>query len=166
MPTKTHPAAILRFAAFELDLLAGELRKKGMRVRLQGQPIQVLTLLLQHVGEVVSREDLRSAIWPGDTFVDFDNGLNTAVNKLRESLGDSAENPRFIETVPRRGYRFTAPVARALPEPAAPQATPSAEPQIHSQAVPFGTPRTFPWKIWAIAVSVVAAIENWGLQQE
>src|ERR1700758_518302 len=100
MPTKTHPAAILRFGAFELDLRAGELRKKGMRIRLQGQPIQVLTLLLQNAGEVVSREDLRSAIWPGDTFVDFDNGLNTAVNKLREALGDSAENPRFIETLP------------------------------------------------------------------
>jgi eukaryotic-like serine/threonine-protein kinase len=111
MPVNTQPATILRFGAFELDLRASELRKKGVRVKLQGQPFQVLTLLLQHPTEVVSREELRSAIWPGDTFVDFDNSLNTAVNKLREALGDSAENPRFIETLPRRGYRFIAPVA-------------------------------------------------------
>lgn len=111
MPTESRPATILRFAAFELDLRTGELRKKGVRVKLQGQPIQVLTLLLQRAGEVVSREDLRAAIWPSDTFVDFDNSLNTAVNKLREALGDSAEDSRFIETLPRRGYRFLVPVA-------------------------------------------------------
>ena len=111
MPLKTEPAAILRFGAFELDLRSGELRKKGTRIKLQEQPFQVLTALLQHPGAVVTREDLRSAIWTADTFVDFDNSLNTAVNKLREALGDSADSPRFIETLPRRGYRFIAPVA-------------------------------------------------------
>jgi DNA-binding winged helix-turn-helix (wHTH) protein/tetratricopeptide (TPR) repeat protein len=112
MPLKTKPAGTLRFGAFELDLRAGELRKKGLRIRLQEQPLQVLTVLLQHPGELVTREELRSEIWTADTFVDFDNGLNTAVNKLRDALGDSSANPRFIETVPRRGYRFIAPVTR------------------------------------------------------
>jgi len=107
---KSQPATILRFGAFELDLRAGELRKKGVRIKLQEQPLQVLTVLLQHTGEVVSREQLRSQIWPSDTFVDFDNSLNTAINKLREALGDSSNSPRFIETLPRRGYRFVAPV--------------------------------------------------------
>ena len=110
MSLKSQPATILRFGAFELDLRAGELRKKGVRIKLQEQPLQVLTVLLQHTGEVVSREQLRSQIWPSDTFVDFDNSLNTAINKLREALGDSSNSPRFIETLPRRGYRFVAPV--------------------------------------------------------
>jgi TolB-like protein len=110
MPTKSEPAAILRFGAFELDLRAGELRKMGVRIKLQEQPFQVLTVLVQHPGEVVTREELRSAIWPADTFVDFDNSLNTAVNKLRDALGDSADSPRFIETLPRRGLRFIVPV--------------------------------------------------------
>jgi TolB-like protein/DNA-binding winged helix-turn-helix (wHTH) protein/Tfp pilus assembly protein PilF len=97
---------ILRFGVFEVDLRAGELRKQGVRIKLQEQPFQVLTVLLQRPGEVVTREELRSQNWPPDTFVDFDNSLNTAINKLREALGDSAESPRFIETLPRRGYRF------------------------------------------------------------
>ncbi len=103
-------AEIVRFGTFEVDLRAGELRKQGKRIKLQDQPFQVLAVLLQRPGEVVTREELRSQIWPQDTFVDFDNSLNTAINKLREALGDSADNPRFIETLPRRGYRFLAPV--------------------------------------------------------
>src|SRR5947208_15495493 len=103
---------ILRFGTFEVDLRAGELRKQGKRIRLQEQPFQVLTVLLQHPGQVVTREELRNQNWPPDTFVDFDNSLNTAINKLREALGDSADNPRFIETLPRRGYRLIAPVTR------------------------------------------------------
>jgi len=106
----SKPAAILRCGAFKLDLRAGELRKKGVRIKLQEQPLHVLTVLLQHPGGVVTREELRSEVWPADTFVDFDNSLNTAINKLREALGDSADNPRFIETLPRRGYRFIAPI--------------------------------------------------------
>src|SRR6266403_4053189 len=110
MALETRSSAILRFGVFEVDVRAGELRKQGVRVKLQEQPFHVLTVLLQCAGEVVTREELRNQNWPADTFVDFDNSLNTAVNKLREALGDSADNPRFIETLPRRGYRFITPV--------------------------------------------------------
>src|ERR1700704_6024427 len=113
MPIETRPPVLLRFGVFEVDLRAGELRKQGKRIKLQEQPFQVLAVLLQRPGEVVTREELRSQNWPPDTFVDFDNSLNTAINKLREALGDSADNPRFIETLPRRGYRFIAPVTGA-----------------------------------------------------
>lgn len=101
---------IHRFGLFEADLRAGELRKNGVRVRLQEQPFQVLALLLDCAGEVVTRDELREKLWPADTFVDFDHSLNTAINKIREALGDSASNPRFVETLARRGYRFIAPV--------------------------------------------------------
>jgi DNA-binding winged helix-turn-helix (wHTH) protein len=104
------PGRIARFGTFELDLAAGELRKNGAKLRLQEQPFQVLALLLDRAGEVVTREELREKLWPADTFVDFDHSLNTAVNKLRETLGDSASSPRYIETLARRGYRFIAPV--------------------------------------------------------
>jgi len=107
MPTRsTPPGRIVRFGVFEVDLCAGELRKSGMRIKLHGQPLEVLGMLLQRPGEVIPREELRQKLWPTDTFVDFDHGVNTAINRLREALGDSAETPRFIETVPRRGYRF------------------------------------------------------------
>jgi DNA-binding winged helix-turn-helix (wHTH) protein len=95
---------------FELDLGAGELRKNGVRLRLQGQPFQVLALLLERSGDVVSREELRQKLWASDTFVDFDHSVNTAINKVREALGDSASSPRYVETLARRGYRFIAPV--------------------------------------------------------
>jgi DNA-binding winged helix-turn-helix (wHTH) protein len=108
---------IARFGVFELDLSTGELRKSGVRLRLQGQPIQVLTVLLERAGDVVTREELRQKLWASDTFVDFDHSLNTAINKVREALGDSASSPRFVETLARRGYRFIAPVQ--LPVPAA-----------------------------------------------
>src|SRR6267143_1668094 len=96
----------IRFGVFEVDLRAGELRKQGVRVKLQEQPFQVLQVLLEKPGEVVTREDLRQRIWPADTFVDFDGGMNNAIKRLREALGDSAESPRYVETIPRRGYRF------------------------------------------------------------
>jgi Tol biopolymer transport system component/DNA-binding winged helix-turn-helix (wHTH) protein len=99
-----------RFGIFELDVRAGELRRNGLKVRIQDQPFRVLALLLERRGEVVTRDDLRRELWPEDTFVEFDHSLNTAVNKAREALGDGAENPRYIATVPRRGYRFLAPV--------------------------------------------------------
>jgi DNA-binding winged helix-turn-helix (wHTH) protein len=111
MAPEAQAPSILRFGVFEVDLLSRELRKQGVRIKLQEQPFHVLTVLLQRPGEVVTREELRSQNWPADTFVDFDNSLNTAINKLREALGDSADNPRFIETLPRRGYRFIASVA-------------------------------------------------------
>jgi cholera toxin transcriptional activator len=105
-----NPGRIARFGVFELDLAAGELRKSGAKLRLQEQPFQVLAFLLERAGDVVTREELRQKLWPADTFVDFDHSLNTAVNKLRETLGDSASSPRYIETMARRGYRFIAPV--------------------------------------------------------
>src|SRR5713226_8948929 len=107
---RSECAEILRFGVFEVDLRSGEVHKHGIRLKLQDQPFQVLALLLEHSGDVVTREDLRQKLWSADTFVDFDTGLNTAINKLREALGDSADSPRFIETLPRRGYRFIAPV--------------------------------------------------------
>src|SRR3979490_2830990 len=110
MALEARSLAVLRFGGCEGDVGSGELRKQGARIKVQEQPFHVLTILLQRPGEVVTREELRNQNWPADTFVDFDNSLNTAINKLREALGDSADNPRFIETLPRRGYRFIAPV--------------------------------------------------------
>jgi Tol biopolymer transport system component/DNA-binding winged helix-turn-helix (wHTH) protein len=110
MTLEPRTAEILRFGIFEVHLRAGELRKQGKRIKLQDQPFQVLSILLQRPNDVVTREELRSQIWQQDTFVDFDNSLNTAINKLRDALGDSAVNPHFIETLPRRGYRFLVPV--------------------------------------------------------
>jgi Tol biopolymer transport system component/DNA-binding winged helix-turn-helix (wHTH) protein len=105
-----QPSRQVRFGEFELDLQTAELRNNGSKFTLQDQPFQVLTLLLENPNRLVTRDELRKKLWPGDTFVDFDHGLNKAVNRLRETLGDSAEHPRFIETIPRRGYRFIAPV--------------------------------------------------------
>lgn len=103
---------VIRFGVFELNLRSGELRKAGTRINLQGQPLQTLEFLLEHPGELVTREELRQRLWPKDTFVDFEHGLNAVINRLRDTLGDSADTPRFVETVPRRGYRFIAPVVR------------------------------------------------------
>ena len=96
----------VRFGAFEVDLRTGELRKNGLKIKLQDQPFRVLIILLRHAGDVVTREEFRRELWSNDTFVDFDHGLNAAVRRLRDALDDSAESPRFIETLPRRGYRF------------------------------------------------------------
>jgi cholera toxin transcriptional activator len=117
MPVPQNNSRIARFGVFEADLSAGELRKSGVKLRLQGQPFQVLALLLEHAGGVVTREELRQELWPSDTFVDFDHSLNTAINKVREALGDSASNPRYVETLARRGYRFIAPVQSLASEP-------------------------------------------------
>lgn len=116
MPPSQIPTAF-RFGPFEADLRELELRKRGVKLRLQEQPFQVLALLLQRAGELVSREELRTALWPADTFVDFDHSLNTAINKIREVLGDSASNSQFVETVPKRGYRFIANVEAIGPAP-------------------------------------------------
>ncbi len=106
-------SVVFRFGAFELDVAEKELRKHGIRVKLQGQPFLVLNRLLENGNRLVSREELRSELWPEDTFVDFEHSLNEAVNKVRVALGDSASKPRFVETVPRHGYRFIAPIERA-----------------------------------------------------
>jgi cholera toxin transcriptional activator len=110
MAVPQNNARIARFGVFELDLSAGELRKSGVKLRLQEQPFQVLALLLERAGDVVTREELQQKLWPSDTFVDFDHSLNTAINKVREALGDSGSSPRYVETLARRGYRFIAPV--------------------------------------------------------
>ena len=109
MPDQVGTSQVIRFATFEVDLQAQELRKGGLRLKLTGQPFQVLTILLERPGTVVTRDEFQKQLWP-DTFVDVDHNLNTAINKIREALGDSSENPRFIETLPRRGYRFIAPI--------------------------------------------------------
>jgi TolB-like protein len=106
MQKDSASSTIIRFGTFELDVRAGELRKQGARIKLQEQPLQILEMLLTHPGQLVTREELRSRLWPSHTFVDFDHGLNKAINKLREALGDSAESPRFVETLAKRGYRF------------------------------------------------------------
>ena len=106
MKTSSSVPPTLRFGVFELDPRAGELRKKGMKIRLQGQPVEILVMLLERPGEIVTREELQKKLWPADTFVDFEQGLNNAMKRLRAALDDDAESPHFIETVPRRGYRF------------------------------------------------------------
>jgi TolB-like protein/DNA-binding winged helix-turn-helix (wHTH) protein/Tfp pilus assembly protein PilF len=141
---------VIRFGSYEADLRAGELRKNGARLKIQEQPFRVLAVLLEHAGELVTREQLRADLWPSDTFVDFDNSLNTDINKLREVLGDSAANPRFVETIPRHGYRFVAPVeALGRPGIEAGRVTP-----------PW-------WRVWqarmgiAAGLLAVAAIAGW-----
>src|SRR5580658_4695731 len=149
----------VRFDAFEVDMRSGEVRKHGIRLKLHGQPFQVLSLLLEHPGDVVTREELRQKLWPGDTFVDFDTGLNSAVKKLRDALCDSAEQPRYIETLPRRGYRFIAPVENGdLTAPVA----------VHERlaVVPSPTPLSLTkrWRVLGVAAFVlflVVAVASW-----
>src|SRR3954471_7223078 len=106
MDALIHSDATLRFGSFELDVRSRELRTGSRRVRLQGQPFEILRMMLEHPGAVVTRDELRGRLWPDGTFVDFDHSLNAAIKRLRSALGDSADNPRFVETLPRRGYRF------------------------------------------------------------
>src|SRR5580765_1649428 len=110
MAQLADPRLILCFGSFEVDTAAGELRRQGLKIKLQDQPFRLLVLLLDCAGDVVTREKVRETLWPAHTHVDFDHSLNTAVRKLREALGDSADTPRYVETVARRGYRFIAPL--------------------------------------------------------
>jgi cholera toxin transcriptional activator len=147
MAPQPNNIRIARFGVFELDLGTGELRKGGVKLRLQGQPIQVLTLLLERAGDVVTREELRQKLWASDTFVDFDHSLNTAINKVRETLGDSASSPRYVETLARRGYRFIAPVqapAQAPPADGAADSGETASVQRPSQEPPPPAPTMHP----------------------
>lgn len=122
MSPTASKSGILRFDRFRLDLRSGELYKSERKIKLQAQPFQVLSILLEHPGEIVTREELRKRLWPADTFVDFDHSLNTAVKKLRQALGEDPKKPRFVETLAKRGYRFVGTVEGidALPAPAAP----------------------------------------------
>src|SRR6185295_17039159 len=127
----------VQFGVFEVDLATGELRKAGTKVKLQDQPFQILSALLERPGEIVSREDLRQKIWRDDTFIDFDQGLSKAVNKIREALGDSADSPRFVETIARRGYRFVADVSVDEPVlPSMPAVAPGTAPTGRSWVLP------------------------------
>jgi Tol biopolymer transport system component/DNA-binding winged helix-turn-helix (wHTH) protein len=156
MPVIESPAEKIRFDVFVVDPRAGELLKEGRKLKLQEQPFRVLFLLLQKGGEVVTRDELRQELWPADTFVDFDHGLNSAVARLREALGDSAEKPRFIETVAKRGYRFIAPIQANKGAPAA----------AGSGTVPAQMSRT-PWgKFWiaaTICLALVCSASIWAL---
>jgi len=173
MPENDHHRSRLRFGVFELDPRAGELRKHGVRVRLQEQPFQVLATLLEHPGEIVTREELQKKLWPADTFVDFDHGLNKVINKIREALSDSAESPRFVETVARRGYRFLAEVRAA-------DVAPASSPEVPTQPYPATESHDRPdlsadhaapehhlpsraWKIWAfvLALLLIASVGIW-----
>ncbi len=148
--------SLLRFADFELDVSAGELRKRGVRVKLQEQPLQILIMLLLRQGRLVTRDELRSTLWPSDTFVDFDHSLNSAVMRLREALGDSAESPRFVETVPKRGYRFTAPVITTSMDvvPVVTERPLIAVPTLAAAAAPAPAIRRSRTVIWGVAAIV------------
>ena len=150
MPETRLPAVKIRFDAFEFDFQVGELRRGGQRVKLQDQPSRVLFRLLQRPGEVVTREELREELWPADTYVDFDHGLNSAVARLRESLRDSADKPRFVETISKRGYRFIATIhTDQAPEP---EPQPIATKQSgHSTEFPVSK------RFWAVAVLLVTS---------
>src|SRR5712692_7846807 len=154
-------AGRVRFGVFEVDLRSGELHKQGIKIKLHDQPFQVLAMLLEHPGDLVTREQLHQKLWPADTFVDFDVGLNSAIKRLRDALGDSAEDPRFVETLPRRGYRFIARVENgALPA--------SATVEIHLAPVLPVEPTPALWNKRRIVVAagvaallIVAALASW-----
>ena len=124
----------IRFGVFEVDLTTGELRKQGIKVKLQEQPFQALMALIERPGEIMTREELQKRLWPADTFVDFDRGINKAINRVREALGDDADNPRFVETLPQRGYRFLAPVQVETVEPPPAQVPETTTPIVPDQA--------------------------------
>jgi DNA-binding winged helix-turn-helix (wHTH) protein len=159
---------VIRFATFEVDPHARELRRDGSRVKLQEQPFQVLLALLERPGDVITRELLRAKLWPADTFVDFDHSLNAAVKRLRDALGDTAENPRFIETLARRGYRFLVPLhgqavtpSPAVPTPVLPAPThvPAAADGLTS-AVPLAAraARWWPSKSARLGLGILASV--------
>jgi DNA-binding winged helix-turn-helix (wHTH) protein len=155
--TDPLPVRRYRFGAFEADAATGELRRQGIRIKLNAQPFQVLLMLLERPGQLLTREEISRELWPDGTFVDYEHGVNSAVNRIREALGDTAGNPRFIETLARRGYRFVAPVERiALSEdpsppksespfpPATEQTAPPAEPEIRLRSRILASPEELP----------------------
>src|SRR5258708_20626321 len=149
MPANSS-SRIIRFSTFEVNLQTGELRQRGQKLKLQEQPFQVLAALLERPGELVSREELRSKLWPADTFVDFDHSLNAAIKRLRDALGESADAPVFIETMARRGYRFIAPVDGC-----------SGSVQI-SAATPLVRPRPWQW-LFTTRNVVLGGLTAWAL---
>jgi len=153
----------LRFGLFEVDLQTAELRKSGIKVKLQEQPFQVLIALLQKPGEVITREELRLKLWDAKTFVDFEHSLSTAINKIREVLGDSAENPRFVETLPRRGYRFIAPVASIQPDNERPAIIRHSDPVESSNRASSIWHRPWIRVVAGVAAAFAIALIAWGV---
>ena len=186
IPTQTSHPRLIRFGIFEADLSAGELRKGGSRIRLQEQPFQILAMLLERPGQVITREELQAKLWPGDTFVDFEHGVNSGVARLREALGDSADSPRYIETLPRRGYRLivsvegtsptpapsveakrrnggaSAPLPQAAPQPAPQASAPSATMDRAPRAGAEAPAARFHWRRSAALAAVAAALVGVG----
>jgi DNA-binding winged helix-turn-helix (wHTH) protein len=167
--TERPPARRYRFGAFEADEATGELRRQGIRIKLNAQPFQVLLLLLEHPGQLITREEISRLLWPDGTFVDYEHGLNSAVNRIREALGDTAGNPRFVETLARRGYRFIAPVERidlsqasqpaAPPDSPAPQTTPPPEPEVRFRDRILASPRELPKAPHSVVRTLFVLIE-------
>jgi TolB-like protein/DNA-binding winged helix-turn-helix (wHTH) protein/Flp pilus assembly protein TadD len=165
-PTSPAQSSMVRFGVYEFDRLAGELRKQGMRIRLEGQPLAILKMLLEHRGEVVSREELQKKLWPADTFVDFEHSLNAAVKRLRTALNDSPDEPRYIETLARRGYRFIAPVEVGAAQ--APEKIAAEERSLPLISTPAVAPARFrAGRVWLIALVLVfvAGTGAWGWLQ-
>jgi TolB-like protein/DNA-binding winged helix-turn-helix (wHTH) protein/Tfp pilus assembly protein PilF len=162
---RLRPSSVLRFGTYEVDPHSGELRKAGVRIKVQQQPLKVLEILLEHPREVITREELRARIWPDESFGDFDRAVNIAIAKLRGALGDSADNPRYIETIPRRGYRFIAEVAALQrdsrkPEPAqeTPPTTSTRDSAVAEQAVVRRLPGSLSWKVIAVSVVLLSLV--------
>ena len=156
MAAQIDPRARLAFGPFELNVSTGELSKSGVRVRLSGQPMEILTILLAHAGEIVTREQLREHVWSEGTFVDFDGGLNAAMAKLRRALEDSAQHPRYIETIPGRGYRFLCRVEHLNPIS---QTAPVAQPELEPASAPHQMRgRTINFWRWVEIVVVCALL--------
>src|SRR6202451_376158 len=162
MRSSQVPSVPVRFGVFEADLRAGELRRNGVRVRLQDLPFRALTLLLTRPGEVITREEFRQALWPPDIFVDFEQGISSAVMRLRDALGDSADNPVFIETIERRGYRWIGPIQRVDPVPQEPRVESRKEElsendSLEKQVTTAEPPATsFPWRKMVFVFPVLA----------
>ena len=154
MPVQSQLPPVVRFGVFEIDVRAGELRKSGVKIKLQEQPFQVLCMLVERPGEVVTREELRNRLWPADTFVDFDHGVNAAIKRLRDTLGESAERPVYIETLARRGYRFIAPVD-GLPDRAG---AAGVEPQEGPKPI-----FRWPWAAIALLLPIAIGLVMWAL---
>jgi DNA-binding winged helix-turn-helix (wHTH) protein len=161
----TPVGSLFRFGPFQVNSVSGELLKNGNRVKLQEQPFRLLIVLLENAGEVVTRDDLRHRIWRDDTFVDFDSSLRVAVGKLREALGDDAENPRYVETIPKRGYRFLAPETFTEPAPgigelgASPSSAETAAPDDSRIGVPLvhGSNRSRLWMFTSVLLLIIVA---------
>jgi DNA-binding winged helix-turn-helix (wHTH) protein len=152
-PSSSPRSQRIAFDNFEVDSRSGEVRKNGARIRLQAQPFQLLGLLLENVGEIVTREEICRELWPADTFVDFEHSLAAAVNKIREALGDSAENPKYIETLPKRGYRFIGKI-----KPEAPVVLPPLESKDGPVIAAVPTPTVTHWGRWVAVFALLLII--------